>query len=226
VRRAATLALAAIFAAACSGVPAPTSPAASSAKKRTIDAAGVRDAYQKRAGYTFKVSYSISGMVGKQPVGGRLVSYQVPPLRRVDTTLSDGRNTQSFTLYIDESSIVICALPLTPPCEPISPEDAASAGLGVVLLDAPILENPQILDKAEVSEDRIAGQPVSCFLIREPGSTKLQPGASLNACYTMDGILMRYGVSTPDFDIELDGVLLLRDFPPEDVKLPKNAFLR
>src|SRR5207245_7520831 len=161
------------------GVPAQTTTAASWEKNRTTAPVGVRDAYQQRAGYTFKVSYSISGMVGKQPLGGRLVSYQVPPLRRVDTTLGAGRNTQSFTLYIDESSIVICALPFTPPCEPISPEDAASAGLGVVLLDAPILENPQILDKAEVSEDRIAGQPVSCFLIREPGSTKLQPGASL-----------------------------------------------
>ena len=119
-----------------------------------------------------------------------------------------------------------CTLPFVPPCEPITAEDAANAGLGVALLDQPILENPQILDTAALSEDRIAGQPVTCFLIQQAGASKLQQGSSLNACYTAEGILMRYGISTPDFEVEIDGVLLVRDFAVDDVKLPSNAFAR
>lgn len=225
MRRAAALALLAVFVAGCN-TATPTATTSPVAKKRTIDAAAVREAYAKRPTYTYKVSYSISGSFGKEAVGGRMVAYQVPPRRRIDTTLASATQNQAFTLYIDETSIVACTLPLVPPCEPVTADEAANAGLGVALLDAPILENPQILDKAELSEDRIAGQPVTCFLIRQPGTSKVQAGSSLNACYTVEGILMRYGISTPDFDVELDGVLLLRDFAVDDVKLPQNAFLR
>jgi hypothetical protein len=228
MRRRALLVLAALLASACtitSSVP-PSSTTTATPKKRTIDAVGLRDSFQKRAGYTYKVSYAINGTFDKQAIGGRLVAYQVPPRRRIDTTLGNGRDSQSFTLYIDDTSIVACALPFAPPCEPITPDEAATAGLGLALLDAPILESPQALDRAEISEDRIAGQAVSCFLLKQPGAAKLQAGAELNACYTAEGILMRYGITTPQFNVELDGVLLLRDFPVDDVKLPQNAFLR
>ncbi len=228
MRRAALLLLACVFATACDlSATAPSAQTPTPApRKKTIDAAALREAFKKRPGYTYKVTYAVNGTRDRQAIAGRLVMYQVPPLRRIDATMGDGRDYQAFTLYIDERSIVACSLPFAPPCEPISAEEAATVALGVALLDAPLLENPQALDRAEVAEDRIAGQNVSCFLVREPGASKLQPGAELSACYNVEGILMRYGVITPQLTIEIDGLLLIRDFPVEDVKLPANAFLR
>ncbi len=227
MRRLALAALACLIAVACtaSSVATSASPSATP-RKRTIDAAGVREAVAKRHLLTYKLTYVINGVFEKQAIGGRLVTYQILTLRRIDTTMGNGRDSQAFTLYLDETSIVACRLPFVPPCEQVTPDEAASAALGVVLLDEPLLENPQALDRAELSEDRIAGENVTCFLMRQAGATKLQQTTEVNACYTSEGILMRYGIAAPTFNIELDGLLLNRDVATEDVKLPAGAFNR
>lgn len=227
MRRLALAALAWVFVVACSAssVTASANPSPT-VRKRTVDAAGVREAVAKRHLLTYKLTYVINGLFEKQALGGRLVTYQILTLRRIDTTLGNGRDSQAFTLYIDESSIVACRLPFAPPCEQVTPDEAATAALGIVLLDQPLLENAQVLDRAELSEDRIAGQDVTCFLVKQEGATKLQQGTEVNACYTAEGILMRYGIVAPTFNIELDGLLLVRDVAMSDVKLPANAFAR
>ncbi len=229
MRRLALAALACVIAVACTASSVATSSSANPSltiRKRTIDAAGVREAVAKRHLLTYKVTYAINGLFEKQALGGRLVTYQILTLRRIDTTLGNGRDSQAFTLYIDEASIVACRLPFAPPCEQVTADEAATAALGIVLLDQPLLENAQVLDRAELSEDRIAGQDVTCFLVKQAGATKLQQGTEVNACYTTEGILMRYGIVAPTFNIELEGLLLIRDVATADVKLPANAFAR
>ena len=200
------------------GTPASASP---SPRPRTLERSDLASVFASSAALTFRVRYSVNGAINGQAISGNWVTYQKPPDRRVDVSYGSVGFYDSETVYLHEKTAVVCPLPLTGAC--VSTTDA-SVIAAVDGLDAPIRADLTFFDSAELQEDRIAGQPVTCFRIRPDAKGKLDPGArQFDVCYTGDGVPLRIEIRAPNLDLELEALILIREVADADVQIPKPS---
>ena len=222
--KAALLILCALSLIACerAAVAPPSATPQPTPRRHVLEVTRVREVLASSMGLTYKLTYSVNGRVGGAAVSGRYITYQRPPMRRIDVAYGSIASYQSASVYFTGSSIYLCSLPYRPPCRELTADEATASG--TVAVEDLVRANVDLFDGAVATEDRIAGQDVTCFKMRPDDQGKFARGASeIDICYTADGIPMRMEFHTTDVEQAFEGILLLRDFPPADAELPTGA---
>lgn len=168
---------------------------------------------------TFKIEYTVNGTVQKTALSGRWVSYQQPPRFRYDVLLT-GAGEYSVTTFVGPDGVVVCGIGPTPPCQRPDAETVSQL-LGSQPLDATARSDPSFFAKATRVPDRIAGLPVTCFVVDPKAVVVTGTGATGEFCYTRDGLPLRLHAKNEKGDVELNAMIVLRDFPAEDLIAPK-----
>jgi hypothetical protein len=208
---------------ACDRTASPQTASPSPTPRRhVLEIARVPDVLQTSVGLTYKLTYSVNGRMAGGALSGRYITYQRPPLRRIDIAYGNISSYLSGTVYFSDTSIVLCPMPYRPPCRELSAEEAMASG--TVPIEDLVRTNVALFENAVATDDRIAGQDVTCFKMRPDDQGKFQRGArELDICYTADGLPMRMEFYSTDLELAFEGILLLRDFPAEDAQLPAGA---
>jgi hypothetical protein len=205
--------------AGCGGTSAAPSTTPSPRPTPELDAASLVTALESARQATFKIEYAVNGTVQKVAISGRWVTYQRPPLFRYDVFLAGG-GEYAITTFIGPDGVVVCGIGPKLPCQRPDPATASKL-LGSQALDANARNDPSFFAKAARVPDRIAGLPVTCFVLEPKIGVVTGTVASGEFCYTRDGLPLRLHARNDDGDIELNAMIVLRDFPPDDLVAPK-----
>jgi hypothetical protein len=184
-----------------------------------LDAASLQAALASAERSTFKIEYTVNGTLQQAALAGRWVTYQQPPRFRYDVFLT-GAGEYGVTTFVSPDGIVVCGIGPKPPCQ--HPDVAtASRMLGSQALDSNARSNPAFFAGADRVADRIAGLPVTCFVLQPKAGTVTGTTASGEFCYTRDGLPLRLHARNGNGDIELNAMTVVREFSADDLVAPR-----